>query len=130
MIRILVVDDSKSVHAFLKACVENYDVQLTHVYNGEEAVKFATVNANASGIDLILLDWEMPILDGPSTFDRLRQIGIQTPVVMMTTKNAIENVELMVSKGVSDYMFKPFTGDILKSKLEMLFGELVTRDVA
>lgn len=117
--KVLIIDDSKAVHAFLDRCLEAKGVERHHVYNGQEALDHL---ATATGYDLILLDWEMPVLDGPTTFDRLAAAGNMIPVMMMTTKNAPAEITLMLGKGVSEYMLKPFTADVLFQKLEMVLG--------
>ena len=117
--KILIVDDSKAVHAFLERCFTGRRAELTHTYNGREAL--ATLEKRRD-FDLILLDWEMPEVDGPTTFDRLTAMGITIPVLMMTTKNEPEDMLFMLGKGARDYMLKPFTTDILLEKIEMVLG--------
>jgi two-component system chemotaxis response regulator CheY len=124
MLRILVVDDSKAVHAFLKSCLSKFQVNLTHVYNGQEAID--EISKNSAPFDLILLDWEMPVLDGPSTFDKIQSLPQRAPTLMMTTKNSFDDVSVMVKKGVSEYMFKPFTPDILLEKLALTLGRPIS----
>lgn len=117
--KVLIVDDSKAVHAFLDRCLEGKGVTRHHVFNGQEAVEHLRAGEK---YDLILLDWEMPVLDGPSTFDQLALGGNTIPVMMMTTKNLPSEISLMLGKGVSEYMLKPFTSDVLFQKLEMVLG--------
>ena len=119
MKNILVIDDSKAVHAYITTCFKPFQVTLTHVFNGQEAL---TKLKETTAFDVILLDWEMPILNGPSTFDSMPCKGV-VPVVMMTTKNAPDDIALMLDKGVSEYILKPFTGDILLEKLEIVLGQ-------
>jgi CheY-like chemotaxis protein len=123
MLRILIVDDSKAVHAFLKSCLSKFQINLTHVYNGQEAIDEISKN---TPFDLILLDWEMPILDGPTTFDKIQNLPQRAPTLMMTTKNSFDDVSIMVKKGVSEYMFKPFTQDILLEKLALTLGRPIS----
>ncbi len=118
--RILITDDSKAVHAFIKSVMDGTSYSLTHAHNGAEALEI--LSKNASSFDLMLLDWEMPILDGPSTLSQVRAKGITFPVVMITTKNDLESISHALSLGATDYVMKPFTKDILLEKLDQYLG--------
>ena len=78
-----------------------------------------------SKFDLILLDWEMPVLNGPGTFSEFKKMELKIPVVMMTTKNASEDIQTMLNMGVAEYLLKPFTIDILFEKIEFATGRLL-----
>jgi two-component system chemotaxis response regulator CheY len=120
MVRILAIDDSKAVHAYLDVCLKGTDALIKHCFNGKEG--FETLKANPENFDIVFLDWEMPIMDGPTTVTQIKEHGLQTPIVMMTTKNAPEDIMRMLEKGVSDYMLKPFTGDIILGKILQCCG--------
>ena len=118
--KILCVDDSKSIHAFLQECLVPITESIDHVYNGQEAVDLLKGNLNA--FDVIILDWEMPIKDGPTTFKELKALGLKTPVFMLTSKNNPSDIMQMVEAGVTEYMMKPFTADIVIEKIQQLLG--------
>ena len=118
--KILCVDDSKSIHAFLQECLVPITESIEHVYNGQEAVDMLKGNLNA--FDVIILDWEMPIKDGPTTFNELKALGLKTPVFMLTSKNNPSDIMQMVEAGVTEYMMKPFTADIVIEKIQQLLG--------
>lgn len=126
MAKILVVDDSKSVHAFIRDCFLGSSHILVHVYDGTQALESFDSGEN---YDLILLDWEMPKLTGPETFDAIKKRAVTTPVVMMTTRNSMEDISKMIQAGVSEYIMKPFTKDILSEKFTYVTG-LVIKDAA
>lgn len=120
MFQILIIDDTKSVHAFVKSLLaKSSEVVVTSVFNGAEGLKLLE---SKKDFDLVLLDWEMPILDGPSTFEAFLKQGVKIPTVMMTTKNKPEEIEKMIMMGVSEYLMKPFTIDILFEKIEYASG--------
>ncbi len=120
MFKILIVDDTKTVHAFVKNfLLKCKDIEVTSVFDGQQAVE--TMKSNNT-FDLVLLDWEMPRLTGPETFAEFLKMGIKTPTVMMTTKNAPEDIQKMLEMGVSEYLMKPFTCDILFEKIEFVSG--------
>jgi two-component system chemotaxis response regulator CheY len=118
--KILCIDDSKSIHAFLEECLVPITETIDHVYNGQEAVDKLKTNLNA--FDIIILDWEMPIKDGPTTFKELTSLGLKTPVFMLTSKNNPADIMLMIEAGVTEYMMKPFTADIIIEKIQQILG--------
>lgn len=118
--KILCIDDSKSVHAFLKDCVSDLSESFYSVFNGAEAVEHLAENKDA--YDIIFLDWEMPIKDGPTTFEELKKMGVKIPVFMLTSKNEPTDILRMVEAGVCDYLMKPFTKDIIKEKIALNIG--------
>ena len=120
MFKILMVDDTKSVHAFVKSLLsKSPEIEVTSVYNGKEAVDLL---ATRPKFDLILLDWEMPVMTGPEAFANFKKMQIVIPTVMVTTKNSAEDISKMLEMGVSEYLMKPFTIDILFEKIEFVTG--------
>lgn len=117
----LCIDDSKSVHAFLKECLEPMALSIENAMNGAEGVE--KFKANPSAYDVIFLDWEMPIMDGPATFQNLKDLGIKIPVIMLTSKNEPSDIVQMIEAGVADYIFKPFTRDLIAEKIAYVMGE-------
>jgi DNA-binding response OmpR family regulator len=117
---ILCVDDSRSVHAFLQECLVPVTESIVHVFDGQEAVDRLKLNLHA--FDLIILDWEMPRKDGPTTFNELKAMGLVTPVFMLTSKNSPDDILQMIKAGVAEYMMKPFTADIVIEKIRSVLG--------
>ena len=118
--KILCVDDSKSIHAFLQECLAPITETIEHVYDGQEAVE--KLKSNLDAFDVIILDWEMPIKDGPTTFNELKALGLKTPVFMLTSKNNPSDIMQMIEAGVAEYMMKPFTADIVIEKIQQVLG--------
>lgn len=119
-LKILSIDDSKAVHAFLKECLKDSGHQLTTAPSGEEGLKVLADSNNQ--FDLIFLDWEMPGLTGPEVLDKIKSMGIKTPVIMLTSKNDMTDIAGMLDKGASEYVLKPFTRDIILEKIASVFG--------
>lgn len=117
--KILIVDDSKAVHAYVKEALKDMGPQIDDAFNGKEACEKLE---HGSSYDLILLDWEMPVMTGPETLEHIKRMGIVTPVFMMTSKNAVEDIRQMISNGAKEYIMKPFTQDILVDKINSFFG--------
>lgn len=120
MFQILIIDDTRSVHAFTKSLLNKApDIQVSSAMNGAQGLE--AIKANH--FDLILLDWEMPVLNGPDTLEQIKKMNIETPVIMTTTRNSAEDIQRMLDAGVSEYMMKPFTIDILFEKISYVTGK-------
>ncbi len=117
---ILIVDDSKSIHSFVTDIFKPTAHVLTHVYSGEEALQQLEKQCN---FDVVLLDWEMPGLNGPDTLVKMRKKHSKLKIIMMTSKNKIEDLTLAIERGASEYIMKPFSSDILLSRLDEVCGE-------
>ena len=122
--KILCVDDSKAIHAYMEEVFSCSGHALDHVFDGQQAI--TRLKAVAAGTyDAILLDWEMPVMDGPSTLIALKQMNNSIPVLMVTTKNDFTDIAAALSHGAADYVMKPFTQDILFGKIEQATGKKV-----
>jgi two-component system chemotaxis response regulator CheY len=119
-LKILCVDDSKSVHAFLKQCLSDVSQDISSAFDGEQAIEL--FKSGNPGFQLIFLDWEMPNKTGPETLEELKKLGIFIPVIMLTSKNSAENISQMLNAGVAEYVMKPFTKEILVEKMQAVLG--------
>lgn len=121
MFQILIIDDTRSVQAFVKSLLaKSPEFHVTSVYNGAEAIELLKTGKK---FDLVFLDWEMPVLNGPETYAEMKKHGFDFHTIMMTTKNAPEDIEKMLNMGVNEYLMKPFTIDILFEKMEFVTGK-------
>jgi DNA-binding response OmpR family regulator len=126
MFKVLIVDDTKSVHTFVKELLrKKTGIVFSDAFNGVEAIEL--VKKSNEKFDLILLDWEMPIKTGPETLKELKALGYPAPVVMMTTRNAPDEILKLLEMGAAEYIIKPFTADILIEKIEYACGEAFSR---
>lgn len=119
--RILVVDDSKLVHELARMALEaqdGWDIRCTA--SGAEAVALAT----ADPPDAILLDVEMPELDGPATVAALRAdpLTAHTPVVFLTAHDDPAELERLRALDVAGVLAKPFDVGTLAGELADLLG--------
>lgn len=119
--KILIVDDSKAVHAYVKSMFAGKNYELDHVYNGKEAVEYFKASQTA---DLVLLDWEMPEMDGPTALVEMRKMT-SSPIIMVTSKNDIADIAHVLENGANEYIMKPFTQDILFAKISDVIGREV-----
>ena len=104
--RILIVDDDESICLFLKMIVEKQGFNVSVCFNGEEAVKAV----NMEKIDLIVLDWMMPVLSGFDVLKLLQEGPHRTiPVIVITARVTDENTIETIKKemNVADFEPKP-----------------------
>ncbi len=107
MRRILVVDDSPSVRQAIEASLEPYGFEVEQADNG--AVALAKLRRTA--FDLVFLDLNMPVLDGPGMLRIIRHSGIPVKVVLVTSGAPTATVAATVKMGAGDYVQKPFTAE-------------------
>lgn len=122
----MVIDDSKTVHGFLGKYLADADPPCELMGAPDGAAGLATLRAGAEP-DLIFLDWEMPELDGPGTFAGLRAMGVQTPVIMLTSRNDVADIARMLEAGVDEYVMKPFTADVIYEKMSAVLRRPISR---
>ena len=118
--KILVVDDAETIVMMEQMILgKKYDVVVAR--NGSEAVSTAI----AERPDLILLDMIMPVLGGIEACRRLRDTPEtkDIPIIMVTTRSEISNVEASYQSGCSDYVTKPINGLELITKVRNFIGE-------
>jgi CheY-like chemotaxis protein len=121
MFKILVIDDTKTAHAFVNSLLRNVnEISISSAFNGLEAIELIQA---APDFDVILLDWEMPTLTGPQTFQQFKNKNIRIPIIMMSKKNSPEDIQQILQMGITEYIMKPFTTDILLEKIEFVTGK-------
>jgi len=119
---ILSVDDSKTMRTIVRNTVELLGYGFLEAPNGIEALKI--IANHADRICLILLDWNMPEMDGFTLLttlkadDRYRHI----PVTMVTTESERRSVIEAVKAGAKNYVMKPFTQEALVAKINECLG--------
>jgi two-component system, cell cycle response regulator len=112
--KILTVDDSKTIRLMLAKLFRPFACELVEAANGEEALAVATREKP----DLIILDYNMPVMDGIAMLRKLREdAGLRrTPVIMLTAEAGPENIAVVARLGVRDYLTKPFREEELLAK--------------
>jgi two-component system chemotaxis response regulator CheY len=114
----LVVDDSRVIRKVSRRILEDLGFEVAEAGDGVEAMAWCT----AVMPDVILLDWQMPVMDGLQFLKRLRaEPGGDAPkVVFCTVENDIERIREALEAGADEYIMKPFDGSIVAGKLEYL----------
>lgn len=103
MFRILIAEDDRELRQLFQHVLMKNGYAVTGVADGKEAL-----DAMDKGYyDLIISDIMMPVMDGYELVSSLRQAGINTPVMMITAKDAFDDMRLGFLSGTDDYMIKP-----------------------
>jgi two-component system, chemotaxis family, chemotaxis protein CheY len=117
----LVVDDSRVIRKVARRILEDLGFEVAEAADGVEAMSWC----NAIMPDAILLDWQMPAMDGLEFLRRLREApgGTEPKVVFCSVENDIERIREALDAGADEYVMKPFDSDIVADKLAWLgFG--------
>ncbi len=126
--KILLVDDSRTMRNIQKKILGSMQgVEFEEAGDGIEAL---TMVAAGATFDLILVDWNMPNMDGLTLVQRLRQKDKTTPMVMCTTEAEKHRVIDALKAGVNNYVVKPFTPELLIEKLTLTLDKARATAVA
>lgn len=120
MKRALVIDDTKNIRLLLTTCLEINDYEVVTGSNGLEAIELFKNNE----FDLAFLDIKMPKFSGTEVLRRIREEGINTPVIIMTAFATVKNAVECTKLGAISYLQKPFTADRVVALLEEISHEL------
>ena len=113
---ILVVEDETSMREVLRQGLEDENHTVTLARDGVEGIHAV----ESSDFDAILLDVMMPGMDGVELVRRIRAAGRQTPVLMLTARDAVNDVVRGLDAGADDYLTKPFSFHILLARLRAI----------
>lgn len=102
--RILIVEDDRKVASFLRRGLEEAGYAVDVAGDGEEGVAMARDRVH----DLVVLDLMLPRLDGITVLRKLRAGRVETPVLLLTARDAVEDKVLGLDAGADDYLTKPF----------------------
>jgi DNA-binding response OmpR family regulator len=114
--RILVADDDRRLTSIVKRGLVEEAYAVDVAYDGEEGEYFAEVNP----YDLIILDIMMPKKDGIEVCQELRAKKINTPILMLTARDAVEDRVKGLDAGADDYLVKPFAFNELLARIRAL----------
>ena len=117
--RALVVDDSRAIRAMLRRLLSGLGFEVADAGHGADAL--AVLEADGP-VDLVLCDWNMPVMDGLTFLKTMRANRRYADVVvlMVSSESDPEKVARALMKGADDYVIKPLTAEVLVAKLEML----------
>jgi two-component system chemotaxis response regulator CheY len=110
----LVVDDSGVVRKIARRILEEMHFEITEADDGEKALEVCKLAMP----DAVLLDWNMPVMDGYEFLGHLRRLpgGDAPKVVFCTTENGVDHISRALHAGADEYIMKPFDREIVAAK--------------
>ncbi len=119
--QIVVVDDEMDAHSMIADTLKDEpQYAIAEFYSGKEALEFLKINK----ADVILIDIQMPEMDGFSVFDQLRKLS-NAPVVFLTEDKQTDTIERLNALGVEDYLIKPFMPQALLEIIHSILQEKI-----
>ncbi len=114
----LIVDDSKVIRMVAKKILQELSFETQEAEDGKIALDICMKKLP----DAILLDWNMPNMNGIDFLRELRKLpgGEQPIVVFCTTENDIEHIQEAISAGANEYIMKPFDSEIMQAKFSQV----------
>jgi DNA-binding response OmpR family regulator len=124
-VRILVVDDEPDCLSIIRCRLEWSHYKVITASNGAEGLQIAE-NENP---DIVLLDTNMPVMDGHEMLERMRKHPIlkDTPVIMVTALCEMNDISAASALGIADYVTKPIDFTSLLEKISNILGNRVSR---
>src|SRR6478672_2015259 len=117
--RALVIDDSRTVRAIIGSILKELGIDVVQAGDGQEGLEQMR---RCPDVDLVLVDWNMPVMNGLDFILALRSQRAYDAVrvLMVTTETESAQVSRALSAGANEYLMKPFTRDVLVAKLSLL----------
>ncbi|WP_420565058.1 response regulator [Thalassobaculum sp.] len=114
----LVVDDSKVVRMVARRILQGLEFDIEEAADGKQALEACERKLP----DAVLLDWNMPVMNGIEFLRALRKMpGGDGPIVVFcTTENDLQHIQEAISSGANEYIMKPFDSDIIATKFQQV----------
>ena len=122
--KILLAEDEVSMARAIVRILEKNNYHAEAVYNGIDAVNCLVLG----DYDAAILDVMMPGMDGIEVLKKIREEGIQIPVIMLTAKTEIDDKVLGLDSGANDYLTKPFDAKELLARIRAMTRSLSSTD--
>lgn len=116
----LIVDDSRAARMLIRRIVTSMGFDHVEAGHGVEALdRLAELDG---AVDLMLVDWNMPVLDGLGLVRKVRDIRsyASIPILMVSSESDPRQIARALMVGADDYLIKPIDAEMLREKLEML----------
>lgn len=111
--RVLLVDDDREVAEYVRRELEDESFDVVVAHDGATGLRLA----ETSRVDIIVLDVMMPFMDGLQVTRALRRQNIPTPILLLTGRDAPEEIVRGLDAGADDYLTKPFSFDVLLARI-------------
>ncbi|GFO53301.1 response regulator [Geomonas sp. Red276] len=117
--KVLIVDDSELIHHMYRLVMQRYGCQFLDALNGQEALE---ILEREDDVELILLDINMPVMNGVQFMEKAGQLGIsrRIPIVVISTEGKEEDTVLALRLGARGYLKKPFNSTDLYNLVEKI----------
>lgn len=117
--KVLVVDDSRAIRVIIKKILEEMGFQVLEAEHGQTALHVLEGN---SDIVLMMVDWNMPVMNGLDLIKAVRKEGTHKDmwIMMVTTETEMDNMAKAMVAGANEYVMKPFTKEIIQEKIKIL----------
>jgi two-component system chemotaxis response regulator CheY len=118
-VKALIVDDSRAMRTMLRNIMRDLGFDVTEAGNGQEGLEKL---AETSHVDVALVDWNMPVMDGLEFVKEMRKVrsNSDVKVMMVTAENDLAKMARALMVGADEYAMKPLTRDAIVQKLELL----------
>jgi len=120
--RVLIVDDDPNLRLLAGAALKHDDFEIHEAGDGEEGLD----QFQKTAPDIIILDLNMPKMDGIEMLKRLRAAGAQVPVLMLTAQGDAAHTQVAFDTGATDYLAKPFTPPQLSARVRACLSRTAT----
>lgn len=114
--KILLIEDDKTIASFIKKGLQEAGFTVDHAANGENGLSYGLSDTYAAAV----VDIMLPGLDGLSIIEKMREQDVQTPVIILSAKQSVDDRILGIQKGGDDYMIKPFSFSELLVRIQAL----------
>ena len=114
--RVLVVEDERDLNNIITKYLKKNNFNVDNVFDGEEALDYL----NSTEYDLVILDIMMPKINGYEVLKTMRKENNDTPVLMLTAKDGIDDKVKGLDLGADDYLIKPFDFDELSARIRAI----------
>ena len=114
----LIVDDSKVIRMVAKKILQELGFSTAEAEDGQKALDYCQSQLP----DAVLLDWNMPVMNGLDFLKALRKLpGGDAPIVVFcSTENDIDHIQEAITEGANEYIMKPFDSEILQTKFSQV----------
>jgi CheY-like chemotaxis protein len=114
--KILIVEDDLSSRLYLNKILEKAEVITLNAGDGQEALERAVKNPD---IDLILMDIQLPVMDGYTAARKIREFRKEIIIIAQTAYGLMDDKEKLMDSGFDDYLIKPIISQVLIEKLKI-----------
>jgi two-component system chemotaxis response regulator CheY len=118
--KVIVADDSQVMRMIIEKIVNSLGYEAVHAGNGQEVL--SVLEKGCGDTDLILLDWNMPVLNGLETLRRIKKSRTtrDIPVLMVSTESEEDKIQQVMNAGAGGYISKPFTAESLAAVIRKM----------